>query len=161
VANGNETQEAGIVIEPQVRVGPIEFRIDEKKLEQLMGPSIRKLPMSYDRYLFVYAGQIDTVVLHKQYGVVGVSISIAPVSIKGPIEGRNLLSMSGTELVDWLDDKAVAYTLSDSKSNAEFVDVEIPDWSVIVYLHNGQVDGVEAAFGTWKYGRLVEAFTDS
>ncbi len=152
-----QVQKTGIVIEPRSRVGALGFRIDEHELSRLMGPPIRRLPMSYDRYMYVYAEQIDTVVYHKQYGVVGVSISIAPVLI----DDRDLFSMSGAQLTEWLDSKALDYTASDSVHDAEFVDIDIPDWSVTVYLHNGRVDSVEAAYGTWKYGRLVEPLTDS
>ena len=59
------SKQSELVIIPQRQVGELQFKMTDTDLQKQIGSPIRIIPMSYDRQLFVYSDQIDTVVYHQ------------------------------------------------------------------------------------------------
>ena len=146
----DHNKQSELIIIPQHQVGELQFKMTDTELQKQLGPPIRIIPMSYDRQLYVYSNQIDTVIYHPNLGLVGVSVSTAPVLI----DGQEIFSMSKDSIESWLKTLDLAFETSNDQS--EYINIEIPQWAIIISFQNGHVDSIEAAFGEWQYGQLTE-----
>ncbi len=115
-------------IKPLKEVGALKFPMTKDEVESLLGKPNREETMSNGRFFGYFSGQIESVTYHEDHGLVGASISCAPVYVYE----KDILSLSFTELKKWLTQKNITFKVNIDEQWDELEDVEIPCWGITI-----------------------------